>query len=96
MKKHFYFFYTLSFCSLFSADWPNWLGPTNNGVSTEADFGNDLDNLQWKSKVGVGFSSMVVSDDRLFTMGHDGQKRGGKKLFTVWMPKQENPMGRFL
>ena len=64
---------------LFSADWPNWLGPTHDGISTESDFGNNLDNLQWKSKVGVGFSSMVVADGRLFTMGHDGPKRGGKE-----------------
>ena len=65
--------------ALFSADWPNWLGPTQDGVSTESSWGNDLDNLQWKTKVGVGFSSMVVADGRLFTMGHDGQKRGGKE-----------------
>ena len=63
----------------FSADWPNWLGPTQDGVSAEKDFGNDLDNLQWKTKVGVGFSSVAVADGRLFTMGHDGQKRGGKE-----------------
>jgi len=69
--------------ALFSADWPNWLGPTQDGVSTETDWGNDLDNLQWKTKVGVGFSSMVVADGRLFTMGHDGQKRGARKPFIV-------------
>ena len=77
---------------LFSADWPNWLGPTHNGVSTEADFGNDLDNLQWKSKVGVGFSSMVVSDGRLFTMGHDGKKRGGKETVYCLDAKTGKPL----
>ena len=30
-------------------------------------------------KGGVGFSSVVVANRRLFTMGHDGQKRGGKE-----------------
>mgnify|MGYP000319744278 FL=1 len=70
------FFFTLA---LHSADWPNWLGPTHDGVSKESDWGNALENLKWKTKVGVGFSSMVVANGRLFTMGHDGQKRGGKE-----------------
>ena len=54
--------------ALFSADWPNWLGPTQDGVSTESTWGNDLDNLQWKTKVGVGCDSMEVADGRLFPM----------------------------
>ena len=70
------FFFTLA---LHSADWPNWLGPTHDGISRESNWGNDLENLKWKTKVGVGFSSMVVANGRLFTMGHDGQKRGGKE-----------------
>ena len=79
---------------LFSADWPNWLGPTHDGVSPESDFGNDLDNLQWKSKVGVGFSSMVVADGRLFTMGHDGQK-GGKETVIALMLNRQTTLERF-
>ena len=91
--------------ALFSADWPNWLGPTQDGVSTETDWGNDLDNLQWKTKVGVGFSSMVVADGRLFTMGHDGQKRGGKETVyclnaktgkPIWTDSYEAPLVDYL
>jgi len=91
--------------ALFSADWPNWLGPTQDGVSTESTWGNDLDNLQWKSKVGVGFSSMVVADGRLFTMGHDGQKRGGKETVycldaktgkVLWTDSYEAPLVDYL
>ena len=77
MKKTVLILKFLLVSSLFSADWPKWLGPTQDGVSTESDWGNELDNLKWKTKVGVGFSSVVVADGRLFTMGHDGQKRGG-------------------
>jgi outer membrane protein assembly factor BamB len=78
--------------SIFSADWPKWLGPNNDGVSTESDWGNDLDNLQWKTKIGVGFSSMVVADGRLFTMGHDGQKRGGKETVYCLDAKTGKPI----
>jgi outer membrane protein assembly factor BamB len=79
MNKYLYFLHIISFSYIYSADWPNWLGPTQDGVSAETNWGNDLDNLQWKAKVGVGFSSVVVADGRLFTMGHDGQKRGGNE-----------------
>jgi outer membrane protein assembly factor BamB len=91
--------------ALFSADWPNWLGPTQDGVSTESSWGNDLDKLQWKTKVGVGFSSMVVADGRLFTMGHDGQKRGGKETVyclnaktgkSIWTDSYEAPLVDYL
>jgi len=91
--------------ALFSADWPNWLGPTQDGVSTESSWGNDLDNLQWKTKVGVGFSSMVVADGRLFTMGHDGQKREGKETVyclnamtgkPIWTDSYEAPLVDYL
>lgn len=69
--------------TLFSEDWPNWLGPTHDGVSSESDWGNDLDNLQWKEKIGVGFSSMVVANGRLFTMGHDGQEGGKESVYCL-------------
>ena len=75
MKKSLLFLLILFTSNLFCADWPNWLGPAYNGISTETKWGNELDNLHWKAKVGVGFSSVVVADGRLFTMGHDGQKR---------------------
>ena len=87
--------FVLPFSLLFSlkaADWPKWLGPNNDGVSTESDWGNDLDNLQWKSKVGVGFSSMVVADGRLFTMGHDGKKRGGNETVYCLDAKTGKPI----
>ena len=76
MKAHLLLLPFIFSQAIYSADWPNWLGPTEDGVSTETNWGNDLDNLQWKSKVGVGFSSVVVADGRLFTMGHDGQNGG--------------------
>ena len=105
MNKYLYFLHIISFSYIYSADWPNWLGPTQDGVSTETDWGNDLDNLQWKTKVGVGFSSMVVADGRLFTMGHDGQKREGKETVyclnamtgkPIWTDSYEAPLVDYL
>ncbi len=62
-------------------DWPNWLGPNKNGIVAEKAPA-DLDEVNWRSKVGIGFSSVVVAGDRLITMGHDGKKTGGQE--TVW------------
>ena len=92
MTKYLYFFYIILLPFLHSADWPKWLGPNNDGVSTESDWGNDLDNLQWKTKVGVGFSSMVVADGRIFTMGHDGKKRGGNETVYCLDAKTGKPI----
>ena len=65
---------------------------TGRRLHRDLDLGNDLDNLQWKTKVGVGFSSVVVADGRLFTMGHDGQKRGGKETVYCLNAKTGKPI----
>ena len=57
-----------------AADWTHYRGPAGNGVSAEAfnpppgrDFG-----VLWRAKVGVGTSSCVLGEGRLYTMGHVG------------------------
>lgn len=64
---------------LSAADWPHWLGPKRNGVSTESGWKSEISDPIWKSKVGVGFSSVSVAQGRLFTMGHNGRKSGGSE-----------------
>lgn len=57
-----------------SGDWPQWRGPLRNGVSAENGWRDtwpaDGPPIAWKAKVGLGFSSFVVSQDRAFTVGH--------------------------
>jgi outer membrane protein assembly factor BamB len=63
-------------CGLARAnDWPNWRGPTHDGISTESGW---LDHwpaegpkVAWKARVGTGFSSFTVADGRVFTAGND-------------------------
>ena len=56
-----------------AADWPSWRGPNRDGITPETDWSSDWPTdgptRLWKANVGVGFSSMVVADGRLFTMG---------------------------
>ncbi|MCC6232792.1 MAG: PQQ-binding-like beta-propeller repeat protein [Verrucomicrobiales bacterium] len=61
-----------------AADWPQWRGPNQDGISQETGW---LDRwpdqgppVAWKANVGLGFSSIVVAQGRAFTLGHaDGQ-----------------------
>lgn len=54
-------------------DWPQWRGPDHNGVSRETGWSSNWpkDGLKqlWKTTVGIGFSSVTVSEGRLFTLG---------------------------
>jgi len=73
------FLTTSCFCHASRADdWPQWLGPHRNSISTETGWlkrwpKSGLRQI-WREKLGLGFSDVSVKDGRLFTMGHeDGQ-----------------------
>ncbi len=56
-----------------ATDWPSWRGVNRDGITPEVNWNSDWPadgpTRVWKANVGVGFSSMVVADGRLFTMG---------------------------
>ncbi len=58
-----------------AADWPNWRGPDHNGISKETGWSDQWPDagpkINWRAKVGTGFSSVVISDRRVFTMGNE-------------------------
>jgi outer membrane protein assembly factor BamB len=62
----------------FATDWPNFRGPTHDGVSAERGWRSvwsaDGPPVTWKAEVGLGFSSIVVANGRAATAGHaDGK-----------------------
>ncbi len=76
-------FGTLSICaaalaSISADDWPQWRGPQRNGISKETGWAfqwpDEGPKIAWKGKVGLGYSSFVVADGRVFTVGHDQGK----------------------
>jgi outer membrane protein assembly factor BamB len=79
MKKILMVHLLLSSSLLWAEDWPSWLGPDGTGVSTESGWKNNLEEQAWKAKVGVGFSTVSVAEERVYTMGHDGRKSGGNE-----------------
>ena len=60
---------------VFAEDWPNWRGPQYDGISTEAlpDILPDELPEIWKTKVGIGFSTVSVSGDFVLTMGNESE-----------------------
>jgi outer membrane protein assembly factor BamB len=50
-----------------SADWPQWLGPSRNGVTEEVvAVWSEAPKVRWRQPVSTGFSSPVVAENKVF------------------------------
>lgn len=63
-------------CQVSAEDWPTWRGPNRDGVSKESgllkDWPQDGPKIDWVSEDGgIGYSSLAVVGDRIYTMGAD-------------------------
>ena len=69
--------FVLAQCSLVGsigrASWPRWRGPNGDGVSTETDWDPTAlaggPEVLWSLDVGMGYSNVVFTGNRLFTAG---------------------------
>ena len=56
-------------------DWPDWRGPRRDGISRQTGLSLDWTTRKpkriWQRELGIGYSSMSVVGDRLFTMGSE-------------------------
>lgn len=56
------------------ADWPQWMGPNLDGIIAKADFNTEWATKPpeqlWTQEIGIGFSSVSIVDNRLYTMGN--------------------------
>lgn len=54
--------------------WPNWMGPNHDGISTQTGWSTDWPESgltqRWSREIGIGFSSITIDNDELYTMGH--------------------------
>lgn len=77
-------------------EWPAWRGPNRDGKSTETgwlkEWPDDGPPLAWKTDgLGIGFSSISIQADRIYTMGEEGGVEyviallidGGKRLWAT-------------
>jgi len=57
-----------------SIDWPQFRGPNQDGISKETAWNpralSGEPRIAWKTNVGLGWSSVSICGDRLFTMGN--------------------------
>ena len=64
--------------------WPRWRGPNGDGISTETDWDPkalaDGPKILWKANVGLGYSNVVIRDNRLYTIG---QTKEGVTVFCL-------------
>src|SRR5262249_57465889 len=84
-----------------TAEWPQFRGPNRDGISPDKnllkEWPKDGPPQVWKSEpIGIGFSSVSIAGDRIFTMGDEKDssyvyaldRNTGKKLCTT---KVANP-----
>jgi len=50
-------------------NWPGYLGPNRNGISSETGWNPGDPQVRWKFEVGIGFSSIAIVDGMLYTAG---------------------------
>src|SRR4051812_11733766 len=70
---------TLLLCSLtFAADWPQWRGPAQNGVSRETNLPDSWSpegqNVAWCVPVG-GMSSPIVMKNHVYMLSRSGEEK---------------------
>ncbi|MEZ6133207.1 MAG: PQQ-binding-like beta-propeller repeat protein [Planctomycetaceae bacterium] len=92
--------------NLSADDWPQFLGPERNGVSSETGLIEELDSsggdILWKQPLGVGMSGIAISNGLAVTLYQNDTSQfltaldadsGAKKWETVVAPAYENAMG---
>ena len=64
-----FFIATLALVKADAADWPHFLGPTADGISTETGlisaWPSDGPKMLWKKQIGTGYSAPAIRDGRL-------------------------------
>jgi outer membrane protein assembly factor BamB len=59
-------------------EWPNWRGPSHNGISTEkgwlTDWPKEGPKRLWKAELGRSHSSVAVVAGKVYTMGRDAER----------------------
>ena len=93
-----------SFALAAPADWPQFLGPNRDGASAETGLLQELPPggppLVWKANgIGVGYSTVSVVGDRIYTIGEDSEASSvvalnatdGKKVWASKLGKAGAP-----
>jgi outer membrane protein assembly factor BamB len=74
-----FFLFLISFTAI-ASDWTHWLGPNRDGKSTETGLLTSWPQagprIVWQAKgLGVGYSTLSVAGDRIYTQGQEGEQQ---------------------
>jgi len=102
MYRHWIVFFVLGTSQLTMAgDWPNWRGPTQNGVAVGKSFPTEWSatkNVAWKIELpGRGSSTPIVLGDRIFLTSADNShntllafdRKSGKEVWRVHLGQEK-------
>ena len=82
-------------------EWYRWRGPDRNGISKETGWSDKWPEngpaISWHASVGTGYSSIVVSDGRAFTIGNENDRDtvyclNSETGETIWMHSYNSPL----
>jgi outer membrane protein assembly factor BamB len=69
-----------------AADWPQWLGPARDGITPEG-VRSWPPRETWRAEVGLGYTSPVVAEGRVYLLGHErgpeGTSRGTDTVYCL-------------
>jgi outer membrane protein assembly factor BamB len=74
-----------------AGEWPQFRGPQGLGIADVKASPTELSlekNLDWKTPVPPGFSSPVLTEDRIFLTGYEGEK-GDEALLTICLNRAD-------
>ena len=80
--------------------WPHYRGLNRDGISTEKlTFGADAPETSWKAKLGIGFSSVAISDGLVYASGNANDQdtlhcldaKTGKSIWTFSYAQKLDP-----
>ena len=67
-------FFLLLSLTVHGQDWPRWRGPDGNGIVSDSRWNprslNRSPEILWQANVGIGYSSLAVKGDYVYTMGN--------------------------
>jgi outer membrane protein assembly factor BamB len=76
-----------------ATDWPQYLGPNRNAVSTEKgimrSWSGGGPEVLWTVKLGKGFGGAVVSQGKVYVLDREGDKRDILRALDLMTGKQE-------
>ena len=77
----------ISITNVYAQDWPQYLGPTRNGVSTQKNilrtWPQNGPEVLWTASVGIGFGGPVIKDNKVYLLDRDDKVGDNMRCFDL-------------